>query len=180
MSQFPHDEFAKNLFELLLTPFGGVEIERGVQPEAKAVDIYFQPSKPLPHDHNIGLLARCITQPAIGNTLDLFLSLKLELESKQSIEPEERNLAMRLSALYIEKIQEAQQVGEARGRQEGRTEEGQALILRLLTRRVGNVPMEAEIRVKALPLERLEDLGEALLDFTQIGDLLAWLDLESQ
>jgi predicted transposase YdaD len=93
---------------------------------------------------------------------------------------EERNLAMRLSALYIEKIQEAQQVGEARGRQEGRTEEGQALILRLLTRRVGNVPMEAEIRVKALPLERLEDLGEALLDFTQIGDLLAWLDLESQ
>jgi predicted transposase YdaD len=87
---------------------------------------------------------------------------------------------MRLSALYIEKIQEAQQVGEARGRQEGRTEEGQALILRLLTRRVGNVPMEAEIRVKALPLERLEDLGEALLDFTQIGDLLAWLDLEFQ
>jgi predicted transposase YdaD len=87
---------------------------------------------------------------------------------------------MRLSALYIEKIQEAQQVGEARGRQEGRTEEGQALILRLLTRRVGNVPMEAESRVKALPLERLEDLGEALLDFTQIGDLLAWLDLESQ
>jgi Domain of unknown function (DUF4351) len=302
MSQFPHDEFAKNLFELLLTPFGGVEIERGVQPEAKAVDIYFQPSKPLPHDHNIGLLARCITQPAIfepfrnpvgvgeiqmciaklfeiqqeltrerkrlkqsdlaevkphlwiltptlasptlagfgavewaktwaqgvyllptyfqtgiivihqlprtpetlwfrlmgrgtvqekaisevadlpanspykGNTLDLFLSLKMELESKQSIEPEERNLAMRLSALYIEKIQEAQQVGEARGRQEGRTEEGQALILRQLTRRVGNVPIDTEVRVKALSLAQLEDLGEALLDFTQMGDLLAWLD----
>jgi predicted transposase YdaD len=86
---------------------------------------------------------------------------------------------MRLSALYIEKIQEAQQVGEARGRQEGRTEEGQALILRQLTRRVGKVAIEAENRVKALPLERLEELGEALLDFTQIGDLLAWLDLES-
>jgi predicted transposase YdaD len=83
---------------------------------------------------------------------------------------------MRLSALYIEKIQEAQQVG----RQEGQTEEGKALILRQLTRRVGNVPMEAESRVKALPLERLEELGEALLDFTQIGDLSAWLDLESQ
>jgi predicted transposase YdaD len=59
-----------------------------------------------------------------GNALDLFLSLKLELESKQSIEPEERNLAMILSALYIEKIQEVQQVGRAEGRQEGRTEEG--------------------------------------------------------
>jgi hypothetical protein len=55
MSQFPHDEFAKNLFELLLTPFGGVEIERGVQPEAKAVDIYFQPSKPLPIERDSGL-----------------------------------------------------------------------------------------------------------------------------
>mgnify|MGYP000650904379 CR=1 FL=1 len=40
--------------------------------------------------------------PYKGNALDLFLSLKLELESKQPIEPEERNLAMRLSALYIE------------------------------------------------------------------------------
>jgi predicted transposase YdaD len=118
--------------------------------------------------------------PYKGNALDLFLSLKLELESKQSIEPEERNLAMRLSALYIEKIQEAQQVGRAEGRQEGRqegrTEEGQALILRLLTRRVGNVPPEAETLVKALPLERLEELGEALLDFAKIEDLLAWLD----
>ncbi len=87
---------------------------------------------------------------------------------------------MRLSALYIEKIQEAQQIGEARGRQEGRqegrTEEGQALILRQLARRVGNVPIETEIRVKALSLVQLEDLGEALLDFAQMGDLLAWLE----
>jgi hypothetical protein len=47
-----------------------------------------------------------VNSPYKGNALDLFLSLKLELEleSKQSIEPEERNLAMRLSALYIEKI----------------------------------------------------------------------------
>jgi hypothetical protein len=65
MSQFPHDEFAKNLFELLLSPFGGVEIERTVQPQAKAVDIYFQPSLPIPTDHQIGLLACCITKPAI-------------------------------------------------------------------------------------------------------------------
>jgi Domain of unknown function (DUF4351) len=38
------------------------------------------------------------------------------------------------------------------------------------------VPIEAETLVKALPLERLEALGEALLDFTKIEDLLAWLD----
>ncbi len=36
--------------------------------------------------------------------------------------------------------------------------------------------MELVARVKRLPLGRLEELGEALLDFTQMGDLLTWLD----
>jgi hypothetical protein len=32
-----------------------------------------------------------------------------------------------------------------------------------------------ESRVKSLPLERLEALGEALLDFSGVGDLESWL-----
>jgi Domain of unknown function (DUF4351) len=36
--------------------------------------------------------------------------------------------------------------------------------------------IEVESQVKALSLERLDELGEALLDFTQMGDLLMWLD----
>jgi Domain of unknown function (DUF4351) len=32
------------------------------------------------------------------------------------------------------------------------------------------------MRVKALPLVLVEDLGEALLDFGQISDLIGWLD----
>jgi predicted transposase YdaD len=98
----------------------------------------------------------------------------------QDIEPEERDLAMRLSALYIEKIQAAQEIGEAKGRQEGRqegrAEEGRTLILRQLARRLGSLPPELENRVRDLPLAALEDLGEALLDFAQVGDLLTWLD----
>jgi Domain of unknown function (DUF4351) len=54
--------------------------------------------------------------------------------------------------------------------------ESQALIVRLLNRRVGNVSTEMQARVNILPLTRLEDLGEALLNFTQMGDLLTWLD----
>jgi hypothetical protein len=50
------------------------------------------------------------------------------------------------------------------------------LIFRQLKRRVGNLSIDLEARVKALPLERLDELGEALLDFTQMGDLLTWLD----
>jgi predicted transposase YdaD len=60
--------------------------------------------------------------------------------------------------------------------QQGEMKATQALILRLLNRRVGNVSPAVEMRVKALPLLRLEDLGEALLDFSQMSDLMAWLD----
>ena len=50
------------------------------------------------------------------------------------------------------------------------------LILRQLKRRVGNLSIEMEARIKALALVRLDEVGEALLDFTQMGDLLTWLD----
>ena len=62
--------------------------------------------------------------------------------------------------------------------QEGRQEEAKSLVLRQLNRRVGNLSPAVEMRVKALTLVRLEDLGEALLDFGQIGDLIAWLDAD--
>ena len=105
--------------------------------------------------------------PYKGNALDLFLSLKIELESKQSIEPEERDLAMRLSALYIEKIQAAQQVG----RQEGELE----LIMMQLREIVGDVSPELNDRITLLSLDKLPELAKALLRFNSIDDLALWL-----
>jgi predicted transposase YdaD len=67
---------------------------------------------------------------------------------------------------------EAVSVGEVRGE----LREAQALILRLLKRRVGNVSIDLEARIKALPLAQLEELGEALLDFSQMADLVDWLE----
>ncbi len=56
-------------------------------------------------------------------------------------------------------------------------EEGErALVIRLLTRRVGELPQEVREKVESLPLEQLENLGEALLDFTSLADLQAWLE----
>ena len=83
---------------------------------------------------------------------------------------------MQLSPLFLEKIQAAEQQGEVKGRQEGKTEQGQALVFRLLKRRVGSISIDLETQIKALPLTQLEELGEALLDFSQIEDLVAWLD----
>ena len=62
-----------------------------------------------------------------------------------------------------------------RGKREGRQEEAQALILRLLTRRIGDVSPALRSQVQALTLAQPESLGEALLDFTAPSDLESWL-----
>jgi predicted transposase/invertase (TIGR01784 family) len=61
-------------------------------------------------------------------------------------------------------------------KEEGREEGQRSLILRQLTRRVGELPQAVRSQVEALSLEQLEDLGEALLDFTSLDDVRAWLN----
>jgi hypothetical protein len=55
-------------------------------------------------------------------------------------------------------------------------EGGATVLLKLLARVCGPVPEEIEQRVRRLPIERLEALGEALLDFRSLPDVQAWLD----
>ena len=52
----------------------------------------------------------------------------------------------------------------------------QKLVLRLLNRRLGTLEPSLLQRVSELPLEQLEALGEDLLDFTEISDLVNWLN----
>ena len=61
-------------------------------------------------------------------------------------------------------------------KQEGREEGELKIIFRQLTRRVGELPQEMRQRVESLSLEQLENLGEALLDFTSMADFQAWLE----
>jgi Domain of unknown function (DUF4351) len=61
-------------------------------------------------------------------------------------------------------IAEGEQIGEVR------------LVLRQLTRRLGTLPTSFEIQIQALSLPQLEALGEALLDFSEPGDLEKWLE----
>jgi predicted transposase YdaD len=65
-----------------------------------------------------------------------------------------------------------ERIGYEQGKQEGE----QNLVLRLLKRRVGELPQEVKERIQTLSLEQLEALGEALLDFIALEDLLNWLD----
>jgi len=61
------------------------------------------------------------------------------------------------------------------GRQEGRAAEAASVTLRQLNRRCGPLTDASTARIQALPLEQLEGLAEALLDFTGPAELAAWL-----
>jgi len=66
-------------------------------------------------------------------------------------------------------------LGEARGVALGQVQGEAKVTLRLLSRRCGPLSAQQERLIRSLPLERLEALAEALLDFEGMADLNAWL-----
>lgn len=294
MSQFPHDQFAKNLLESLLSPFGLVQTAFTMSSEIREIDVYFTPDS-LPT--NLGLLSQCaatsavfepfrnpvnvfeirscmsklydlhgeiirqakkqqtkladsdlptlwiltptLAAPALAgfgaildldtwgagvylphhhlkmgiivihqlpvtpatlwfrllgkgnvqaqaisevatlpadspyrqNALELFGNLRVTLAARQKNNPEEQDLIMQLSPLYLEKIQAAEQAAELRGELRGEL----ALTLKLLQKRFGPLSEETQAKIAGLPVERLEALAEKLLDFTKLEELVSWL-----
>jgi predicted transposase YdaD len=65
--------------------------------------------------------------------------------------------------------------GEARGEARGRQEEACKMVLRQLNRRTGSISAQLEIQIRSLPQAQLEQLADALLDFTSPTDLTTWL-----
>jgi predicted transposase YdaD len=82
---------------------------------------------------------------------------------------------LRESPWYEEILKEGKTLGAQEGIEEGRQQEGMALVLRQLNKRIGSVPLNLQNQIEQLSLSELEALGEALLDFTQIADLEQWL-----
>ncbi|MEN9223301.1 MAG: Rpn family recombination-promoting nuclease/putative transposase, partial [Thermostichus sp. BF3_bins_97] len=87
---------------------------------------------------------------------------------------------LKQTRFYQEVIQEGIQQGLTQGIQQGLTQgiqqEAASLTLRLLRRKVGELPLELQTQIRALPVEQLETLGEALLDFESLAELTAWLE----
>jgi Domain of unknown function (DUF4351) len=74
---------------------------------------------------------------------------------------------MKGSVIYDQIFQEGEQRGEQRGKRD--------MVVKLLTRRVGVLSAEMLGRIEGLSLERVEDLGVALLDFSSVDDLVGWV-----
>jgi predicted transposase/invertase (TIGR01784 family) len=98
-----------------------------------------------------------------------------------------RDEIMKESVIY----QEIEAIGQAKGLEQGKQqgleqglerglEQGRQkevnLIIKLLNRRIGDIPPQLTNQINNLSTEQLESLGEALLDFNSQTDLLNWLE----
>jgi predicted transposase YdaD len=124
------------------------------------------------------LLATLRLDPAKMQLISGFIDTYLRLSSEEErllradiarIEPTEQEVIMQIVTSWMEE-------GLQRGRLEGRLEGELALIMRQLTRRIGTVEPELQERIRQLSLTQLEDLAEALLDFSEKSNLVVWLE----
>ncbi|MBN3925859.1 Rpn family recombination-promoting nuclease/putative transposase [Nostoc sp. NMS4] len=109
---------------------------------------------------------------AIIEMITTIMVYKFEQLSQRDVE-QMLGITLQQTRVY----REIKEEGRSEGRSEGRQEEAANLIIRQLTKRFRQEFSE-EIRssIYALPLPVLEDLSEALLDFTSVADLQAWLN----
>lgn len=104
----------------------------------------------------------------ISGFVDTYLKLNPseEIQFEQEIstftQPEQESV-MQITTSWMEK-----------GIEQGLLREKE-LIIRLLKRKLGEISSELETQIKALDIDRVEALGEALLDFDTVEDLTDWL-----
>jgi hypothetical protein len=118
------------------------------------------------------MLARLQLDPArrelISGFVDAYLRLTIEEEEEfgaelQELDPKEREGVMEIVTSWMEK-----------GLEQGLDRE-RKLVLRMLRKRLGDLDPAMENQIASLSADRLEQLGEALLDFNLPADLDAWL-----
>ncbi|MUL37285.1 DUF4351 domain-containing protein [Gloeocapsopsis dulcis] len=135
------------------------------------------------------LLATLRLDPArmqlISGFIDTYLRLNAQEEQLfqtqlSTLELFQQEEVMEIVTSWMERgIEQGRQEGRQEGKQEGKQEEARSLILRLLNRRIGSVDSQLQAQIRSLLLSQLEELGEALLDFTDASDLQTWLEQHS-
>jgi hypothetical protein len=136
------------------------------------------------------VLAFPLDDPRRWHVLQLLVTWKISLEISGLVEQEE-DAMVQLSQAYLEWEQRTEQRGIEQGIERGieqgiergieqgierGIEQGErSLILRLLTRKFGELPDSLQSPMDRLTLSQLENLGEALLDFATLTDLETWL-----
>ncbi|GAB4191530.1 MAG: Rpn family recombination-promoting nuclease/putative transposase [Coleofasciculaceae cyanobacterium] len=117
--------------------------------------------------------------PEIQKAFRIANVANLSLEELENLERQQMFLEDQRGAI-LKGIEEGRQQGRQEGRQQG-VQEGQfRLILRQLERGLGEISPDIQTRIRQLSIEQLENLGEAILDFTSTADLTDWLQTHIQ
>lgn len=116
------------------------------------------------------LLATLQLDPARTKMISGFIDtyLKLNAEEEEIFKTE----IAKFEPVQQEVVMEIVTSWQLQGRLEGEL----AVIMRQLNRRIGTVEAELQERIHQLSLAQLKDLAEALLDFSNVEDLIAWLN----
>jgi hypothetical protein len=101
------------------------------------------------------------------NVLQLLVNWKIDLEQTGNPNQEEAMLMATLSQAYQEWEQRTLEQGIEQGER--------TILLRLLTRKLGNLPDTTRTQIEALSGTQVEALADALLGLDTLADLDNWL-----
>ncbi len=127
------------------------------------------------------MLAQLQLDPARRQLISGFIDeyLQLTMEEKHEFEAELEKLVPKEKEGVMEIVTSWMKEGLEKGRKQGLEqglEQGERkLLLRQLRKQLGGLGRTTARKIATLPKDRLEELGEALLDFTCPADLEAWL-----
>ena len=111
-----------------------------------------------------------LSTEAIIEMIETIIVYKFPKLSREEIEQMLGLSELKSTRVYQEALQEGRQEGCQEGEKTGEIR----LILRLLTKRFGEIPIDTETQIRSLSVAQLEALGEALLDFSSLSDLSTW------
>jgi predicted transposase/invertase (TIGR01784 family) len=122
-------------------------------------------------DDEATMFARSLIDRSQGSRdiIDLISTIMVYKFSNLSRDEVNTMLGMELQQTRV--YREAREEGKTEGKAEGEI----SLVIKLLTHKLGNLTPRLEAQVSSLSIDRVESLGKALLDFTQVADLENWL-----
>ncbi|WP_341528206.1 DUF4351 domain-containing protein [Nostoc sp. UHCC 0302] len=123
---------------------------------------------------SLQLLASLGLNSAQVQLISGFIDTYLDLNSEEEAVFQEQ--LARIEPSQEEEVMEIVTSWMREGIQRGQQQEAITLIMRQLTRRFGSLTPQLQEQIQSLPVVELENLGEALLDFSTIADLESWLE----
>jgi predicted transposase/invertase (TIGR01784 family) len=156
-----HRIYLDELGDLNEQPLGLALMLLTIVPEQDSIE----PAKSLLERAKIEYTER-LSEKAVVDLVSTIISYKFSTLTREEIEAM-LEISLEESRVYRD--------AKTEGLIQGRTEEGRSLVTRQLNRKIGKLPQAVLTKIEALSLEQLEELSEALLDFSTVANLQQWL-----